>query len=144
LTALTSANIPIEATPQNTELFNICKCKFLFRNNITNHEQDHQALAPLMASIDGRDVPKEFGTIVMPWMMQSALVPEIAVLTGAGYRAIVRGADVSKDPETIAIRVRVLAHISKFLQQDFDKIYMEAIKTVAHLVMLEVRSITLY
>jgi hypothetical protein len=93
-----------------------------------------------MASIDGRDVPKEFGTIVMPWMMQSPLVPEIAVLTGAGYRAIIRGADVSKDPETIAIRVRVLAHISEFLQQDFDKIYMQAIQTVAHLVMLEVRS----
>ena len=93
-----------------------------------------------MASIDGRDVPKEFGTIVMPWMMQSPLVPEIAVLTGAGYRAIIRGADVSKDPETIAIRVRVLAHISEFLQQDFNKIYMQAIQTVAHLVMLEVRS----
>jgi hypothetical protein len=97
-----------------------------------------------MASIDGRDVPKEFGTIVMPWMMQSPLVPEIAVLTGAGYRAIIRGADVSTDPETIAIRVRVLAHISEFLQQDFNKIYMQAIQTVAHLVMLEVRSIILY
>jgi hypothetical protein len=79
----------------------------------------------------------------MPWMMQSPLVPEIAVLTGSGYRAIMRGVEVSKDPETIAIKVRVLNHINEFLRQDFDKIYAQAIQTVAHLVMLEVSSMTL-
>jgi len=91
-----------------------------------------------MASLDGQDTPSVIHTKILPWMMQSPLMPQIAIFTASGYRALIRGQDVARCPETIAIKGMLLSSINSYLKYDFDKIYEEAIQSVVHLALLEV------
>jgi hypothetical protein len=91
-----------------------------------------------MASLDGHDTPSAIRDKIMPWMMQSPLMPQIAIFTASGYRALIRGQEVTKHPETVAIKGMLLSSINSYLRYDFDKIHEEAIQSVVHLALLEV------
>jgi hypothetical protein len=91
-----------------------------------------------MASLDGQDTPSVLQTKILPWMMQSPLMPQIAIFTASGYRALTRGQEVTNYPETIAIKGMMLSSINEYLEQDFNKIHQEAIQSVVHLALLEV------
>jgi hypothetical protein len=91
-----------------------------------------------MASLDGQDTPSVLQTKILPWMMQSPLMPQIAIFTASAYRALTRGQEVTQDLETIAIKGMILSSINEYLEQDFNEIYQEAIQSVLHLALLEV------
>lgn len=94
-----------------------------------------------MASLDGQGTPSVIQNRILPWMMQSPLMPQIAIFTASGYRALIRGQDVMKYSETIAIKGMILSSINSYLKQDFNKICEEATHSVLHLALLEVRNI---
>jgi hypothetical protein len=90
-----------------------------------------------MASLDGQNPPSAFHTVVLPWMMQSPLMPKIAILTASGYRALIRGVEVTRCPDTVAIKGELFSHINEYLKQDFNQIYNQVIQCVAHIAILE-------
>jgi hypothetical protein len=78
---------------------------------------------------------------MLPWMIQSPLMPNIAILMASATQAE-HGMEVIKHSETLAIKSRVLALINQFLKQDFTIVGGEALRAVIHLAILEV-SVTL-
>jgi hypothetical protein len=94
-----------------------------------------------MASLDGQGTSSVIQNRILPWMMQSPLMPQMAIFTASGYIALIRDKDVTRYPEIIAIKGVILSSINKYLEQDFSKIYEEAVQSVLHLALLEVRNI---
>lgn len=79
-----------------------------------------------------------FKLAIQPWMIQSPLMPNIAILMASYSERFERGLDVGRHSETFSIKAYVLGLVNKFLEQDFKSISDEAIRAVTHLVILEV------
>jgi hypothetical protein len=75
---------------------------------------------------------------MLPWMIQSPLMPNIAILMASYTQALERTLEVHKYSETLSIKVHVLSLVNNFLRQDFDVVGGEALRAVIHLVILEV------
>ena len=71
--------------------------------------------------------------------MQSPLMHQIAIFTASGYRAHTGGCEMINHAQTIAMKGMLLHHINTFLRGDFDKIHQQAIQSVLHLIIMEVR-----
>ena len=74
-------------------------------------------------------------------MIQSPLMPNIAILMASYSERLERGVEVGRCSETLSIKAYVLGLVNKFLEQDFRLIGDEAIRAVTHLVIVEVRAI---
>ena len=70
--------------------------------------------------------------------MQSPLLPKIGILDAAGFQEVLYGADIAETRMTIALQGEILLHINSFVE-NFSKMYQEAIQSVLHLVILEVK-----
>ena len=91
------------------------------------------ALAP-----EGQNIPSAFQDQVLPWIMQSPLMPHIAIFTASAYRAHTAGTEMVTHTPTMAMKGILLHHISSFLEEDFDRIHEQLIQSVLHLIIMEV------
>jgi hypothetical protein len=89
-------------------------------------------------TLDGEDVPPIFHQKVLPLILQSPLLPKIAILEASGFYAINRGIEVSKNEETIALRSEVLRDIKNMIEGDFEKVWQGVIQSVMHMTMIDV------
>lgn len=71
-------------------------------------------------------------------MIQSPLMPNIAILMASYTQALEQGSEAMKHSEPLSIKAHVLSLINHFLKQDFDVVGGEALRAVIHLVILEV------
>ncbi|KAH8594979.1 hypothetical protein B0O99DRAFT_687293 [Bisporella sp. PMI_857] len=91
---------------------------------------------PHYVSIDGKNLPALFVKAILPWMIQSPLMPNIAILMASCSQRIERGMDI--DPsQTLSIKSHVLSLVTQYLKQDFALIGDEAVRAVTHLVIVE-------
>jgi hypothetical protein len=95
-------------------------------------------VVPNLVSIDGQNTPQLFLKEMFPWMLQSPLFPNIAILMSSTTQSLEQGVDMKGNSEAIAIRANVLALVNKFLEQDFMLIGGEALRAVINLVITEV------
>jgi hypothetical protein len=93
---------------------------------------------PNLVSVDGKDTPSLFQTEMLPWMIQSPLMPNIAILMSSATQMVQHDTEMKRKNETVAIKANVLAVVNNFLQQDFNLIGGEALRAVIHLAILEV------
>ncbi|PVH68030.1 hypothetical protein DL98DRAFT_634445, partial [Cadophora sp. DSE1049] len=122
LAAINNSNIaPVHSSSRNAELF------YFY----------HQSVVPILASLDGENVPTKFLNECVPWMIQSPLMPDLALLTSVGVKARLQGLQLAKCSDVLAMRSNILSLLNQFLKQDFNHIYAEAIHFVIHLVLLE-------
>jgi hypothetical protein len=94
-------------------------------------------LAPYIGAIDGLDQPKLIRDGYRPWMANSPLMAYTAILSSSGYQAEVRGLDVSKHVETIAIKVEIIKIINDYLKTNRGTVSDEAIAAVKHFLINE-------
>jgi hypothetical protein len=94
-----------------------------------------------MASLDGQNTPSTHHNSILPLLMQSPLLPKIGILEAAGFQEIFRRPDMAETRRMIALKGEILAHINAYIKEDFNKTYKEAIQSVIHLVVLEVREL---
>lgn len=92
-----------------------------------------------MVSIDGQSQPPVFLAEVLPWMLQSPLFPNIGILMSSTTQSLERGVEIVRNPESLAIKSRVLSIIADFMQQPFDSIAIEMVRCIVNLVIMEVR-----
>jgi hypothetical protein len=95
---------------------------------------------PNYVSVDGQNLPVMFLKAILPWMLQSPLMPNIAILMASYSERLECGLEARQNSETLSIKAHVLGLVNKFLDQDFQLISDEAIRAVTHLVILEVSS----
>lgn len=95
---------------------------------------------PNYVSVDGQNLPVMFLKAILPWMLQSPLMPNIAILMASYSERLERGLVTKQYSETLSIKSYVLGLVNTFLEQDFKLISDEAIRAVTHLVILEVNS----
>ncbi|TKW57847.1 hypothetical protein CTA1_9831 [Colletotrichum tanaceti] len=81
-----------------------------------------EVVAPNMVSIDGQSQPPVFLAEVLPWMLQSPLFPNIGILMSSTTQALERGSEISKNPESLALKARVLSIVAEYMQRPFDAI----------------------
>jgi hypothetical protein len=91
------------------------------------------ALAP-----EGQNIPPAFQDQVLPEVMQSPLMPHIAIFTASAYRAHTSGIEMVTHKPTMAMRGDLLHYINGFLEQDFDRIHQQVIQSVLHLIIIDV------
>ncbi|KAF9876967.1 hypothetical protein CkaCkLH20_05813 [Colletotrichum karsti] len=122
LTEVTTLNgMPLPQGPRTTELLH-----FYIR-----------VVAPNMVSIDGESQPPVFLAEVLPWMLQSPLFPNIGILMSSMTQSLEQGLEVTKNPESLAIKARVLSIIAEYMARPFDAIAVEMVRTVVNLVVME-------
>jgi hypothetical protein len=83
-------------------------------------------------------LPALFVEHMLPWMIQSPLMPNIAILMASYTQAQEQCLEIQKSSEILSIKAHVLSLINTFLRQDFDLVGGEALRAVIHLVILEV------
>lgn len=108
-------------------------------SELTNRP-DIRFVAPNLVSIDGQSQPFVFLAEVLPWMLQSPLFPSIGMLMASTTQSLEKGIEVVKNPESLAIKARVLTGINDFLQGEFASVSLEVIRSVVNLVVMEVSS----
>jgi hypothetical protein len=89
-------------------------------------------------SIDGKTLPLLFQREMLPWMIQSPLMPNIAIMMASATQGSEQEFLVRKSSETLSIQSHVFKIINQFLKQDFSKVGGEALRAVIHLAILEV------
>lgn len=107
--------------------------------------QDLRFVAPNLVSIDGEGQPAVFLAEVLPWQLQSPLMPNIGILMASATQALDTGVEMVKNPESLLVKARVLSYINQFLNmadgETFHIIAAEALKCVINLVVMEVRCV---
>lgn len=96
---------------------------------------------PNLVSIDGKNVPPLFLREMLPWMIQSPLMPNIAIMMASATQSSEQQLMVKKSSETLSIQNHVFKIINQFLKQDFNQVGGEALRAVIHLAILEVSGI---
>lgn len=71
-------------------------------------------------------------------MIQSPLMPNIAILLASFAEGMDRGEDVNRRQETLALKVKALALTNEFIAEDFSLIGNDAMLVTIHLASLEV------
>ncbi len=102
------------------------------------HLPVHDFVVPNMCSVDGSTTSLLFRQEMLPWMIQSPLMPHIAILMSCAAQTAEPELQVIKSSETFGIKSQVLALINDFLRQDFNVVGGEALRAVIHLVVVEV------
>ncbi|KAH7403304.1 hypothetical protein BKA64DRAFT_706804 [Cadophora sp. MPI-SDFR-AT-0126] len=110
--------MPVKTTLRNTELFHFF----------------HNFVAPTFCSVDGGSIPPLFAAEILPWMMKSPLMPNVAILMASAAQ---NHAGMVKHSETLLIKSHVLSLVNKFIQEDFFLVGNQALRIVIHLVVLE-------
>ena len=86
-----------------------------------------------------------FRTGVLPWQLQSPLFPNIAILMACTTQSLDRGIEIQTNPETLAMKARVLSYINAFLTRagkaNFPEIAAESMKCVINLMVMEVSAV---
>jgi hypothetical protein len=100
--------------------------------------QVHSYVVPNLVSIDGQNVPLLFQREMLPWMIQSPLMPNIAIMMASATQTSEQELTVKKSSETLSIQSHVFKIINQFLKQDFSEVGGEALRAVIHLAILEV------
>ncbi len=95
-------------------------------------------MIPNLVSIDGEHTPQLFAEEMLPWMLQSPIMPRIALLSAATTQSLLRDADFAQDSELMSLKSAVLSRINEFLKGDFNTVAREVLRSVIHLVILEV------
>jgi len=98
----------------------------------------HSYVVPNLVSIDGQNVPPLFLREMLPWMIQSPLMPNIAIMMASATQSSEQDLMVKKSSETLSIQSHVFKIINQFLKQDFNEVGGEALRAVIHLAILEV------
>ncbi|KAK0712103.1 hypothetical protein B0H67DRAFT_587025 [Lasiosphaeris hirsuta] len=122
LTAINCLNgCAVENTARNAELM------YFFLNYVGPH----------LVSIDGDsdNLPPVFRQIMLPWMLQSPIFPNIAVLMASVTESLELGKRPSNATEPLAIKAKVLALINRVLGSDHDP--TDVLRSVIHLVIIE-------
>lgn len=104
-------------------------------------DADLRVVAPNLVSIDGQSQPAVFLTSVLPWQLQSPLMPNIGILMASTTQGLDRGLELEDNPESLTVKSKVLAYMNRFLsveQDAFDAVAAEAVKCIINLVVLEV------
>ncbi|KAK3331579.1 hypothetical protein B0T19DRAFT_83292 [Cercophora scortea] len=109
----------IEYTTRNTELM------YYFLDFV----------APNLVSIDGAYLPVMFRKEMLPWMLQSQLFPNIALLMASVFQAQERGGDAIHSFEPLAIKGRVLSMINRVLGGSYD--LCDVLRSIMNLVIVE-------
>ncbi|KUJ13091.1 uncharacterized protein LY89DRAFT_756462 [Mollisia scopiformis] len=86
-----------------------------------------------MCSVDGSTTSALFRREMLPWMIQSPLMPHIAILMASASQTAEPTSLIVKPSEMIAIKSQVLGLINDFLKQDFTLVGGEALRAVIHL-----------
>ena len=130
----------VKDSMRNAELWNFCKSASSMskRYVFTDKLPVHHFVVPNMCSVDGSTTPTLFVKEMLPWMIQSPLMPHIAILMSAASQAAEPNLQTTGALETIVIKSQVLSLINEFLRQDFSVVGGEALRTVIHLVVIEV------
>ena len=99
-----------------------------------------QFVAPNLVSIDGESMPFIFRSIMLPWMLQSHLFPNIAILMASVVQVLEKGEEAPESSsEPLAMKVKVLGMINRVLgsgQYDLS----DVLRSVINLVIIEVSS----
>jgi hypothetical protein len=98
----------------------------------------HLSLSPYIGAIDGLGQSALIKDCWLPWMASSPLMAYTAILSSSLYQAEARGLDVSKFPEAIAIRVKIILMVNEYLKTNAKAVSDEAISAVMHLLVNEV------
>ncbi|KAE8441055.1 hypothetical protein EG329_005917 [Mollisiaceae sp. DMI_Dod_QoI] len=97
----------------------------------------HDFVVPNMCSVDGSTTSLLFRQEMLPWMIQSPLMPHIAILMSSAAQTAEPELQIIKSSETFGIKSQVLSLINDFLRQDFNVVGGEALRAVIHLVVVE-------
>ncbi|KAH7395808.1 hypothetical protein BKA64DRAFT_70191 [Cadophora sp. MPI-SDFR-AT-0126] len=90
-----------------------------------------------MTSIDGSHTPQMFLQEILPWMLQSHIMPHIAILMASAEQSATNNNDVKRKSETIVVKAKVLGLFNEFLDNDFSLVGNAAIRAIFPLVTTE-------
>ncbi|KAM7200893.1 hypothetical protein V8F20_005135 [Naviculisporaceae sp. PSN 640] len=112
---------PVENTARNTELM------FFFL----------QFVAPNLVSLDGESMPTVFRVIMLPWMLQSHIFPNIAILMASVVQVLEKGQEPpDSSSEPLAIKTKVLGMINRVLTKGTYEL-SDVLRSIINLVMIE-------
>jgi hypothetical protein len=95
-------------------------------------------VAPNLVSIDGERIPHLFVEEMLPWMLESPLFPNIALLSSAMTQSLMSGRRIEENRELLSLKARVLSFVNDFLKQDFNLVAQDVLRSVIHLAIIEV------
>lgn len=98
-------------------------------------------MAPRLCSIDGGGFHPLFEKEILPWQIQSPLMPNIAILMAAATQSYLQNPASEMGSEALVIKQHVLGLVNKFIRQDFQLVSHQAMRIVIHLVIIEVRAV---
>lgn len=99
---------------------------------------DHQYVAPRLCSVDGGGFHPLFEKEILPWQIQSPLMPNVAILMASATQSYLQNPESEMSSETLLIKSHVLTLVNKFIRQDFYTVGNQAMRIVIHLVIIEV------
>ena len=91
-----------------------------------------------MTSIDGSSTPQIFLKEILPWMLQSHIMPHIAILMASAEQSAESADDGNRMSEMIVVKSKVLGLFNEFLDNDFSLVGNAAIRAIFPLVTTEV------
>lgn len=89
--------------------------------------------------MDGGEFHPLFAREILPWQIQSTLMPNVAILMASATQGYLQDPTAEMSSETLVIKDHVLKLVSKFIQEDFYLVGNQAMRIVIHLVIIEVR-----
>jgi len=135
---------PIEQTERNSELMDFCifslTCHSLSSVSKETNSLPSQVIgyvSPNLVSIDGRDPPVIFRTLMLPWMLQSPMFPKIALLMASLAQVREMGRH-NAAPEALVLKAKVLRMVNAAVAGIHDR--ADIWRCVIHLVIVEVCS----
>lgn len=131
-------NVPIEPTLRNAELFHFCESFEPATGPRSDISLVHQRVTASMTSVDGSKTPQMFLEAILPWMLQSHLMPHIAILMASSKQSVENNVGAEKKSETSLVKSKVLGLFNNFLENDFRVVGNAAIKAIVPLIITEV------
>jgi hypothetical protein len=120
---------PIEKTARNAELMDFCK--------FNPYPFFIGYVSPNLVSIDGKDTPEVYQTLMLPWMLQSPMFPKIALLMASLAQTLEMGRQTANGTEPYVLKAKVLNMMNSAVgggQHDKVDIW----RCIIHLVVTEV------
>ena len=94
-----------------------------------------------MSSLDGNDPPVEFKNHYLPYMIQSPIFANIAILSTAHFQAASRNIEWNKSVDVMGARYNLVTMINEYLAAHESNVVDEAIASVASLAFNEVAAL---
>ncbi|KAK1970796.1 hypothetical protein LY78DRAFT_717047 [Colletotrichum sublineola] len=70
-------------------------------------------------------------------LTESPLFPNIGILMSSTTQSLEQGVEISKNPESLALKARVLSIVADYMERPFDAIAVEMVRSVVNLVVME-------